>query len=133
MIRFTIPGQPRGKGRPRATARGGYVRAYTDSKTRAYEHSIRAAYQEAGGTMMEGPLRVEIRAVFEPPRSLSKRRSAEMMGTAQTHKPDADNVIKAVLDGLNGAAYQDDSQVAEIRACKVYGEAAGVEVFISTL
>lgn len=133
MIRFFIPGQPRGKGRPRATARGGYVRAYTDPKTRAYEHSVRAAYQEAGGERMEGPLRVEIRAVFTPPQSLSKRRRAGLMEQPHTKKPDVDNITKSILDGLNGAAYQDDSAVAEIIASKTYGAEAGVEVTISTL
>lgn len=32
-----------------------------------------------------------------------------------TKKPDGDNIIKAILDALNGAAYRDDSQI-----CRVY-------------
>lgn len=35
-----------------------------------------------------------------------------------TTKPDIDNVLKAVLDALNGVAYKDDSQVVEVRVVK---------------
>jgi len=30
-IYFVVPGQPVGKGRPRASSQGGYVRMYTDA------------------------------------------------------------------------------------------------------
>lgn len=37
-----------------------------------------------------------------------------------TTKPDIDNIIKAVLDGLNGVAFKDDKQVTSIKATKFY-------------
>lgn len=37
------------------------------------------------------------------------------------HKPDADNVAKSILDALNGLAYKDDSQVANLLVFKQYG------------
>lgn len=36
-----------------------------------------------------------------------------------TMKPDVDNLVKFVLDAMNGVAYTDDKQVARISACKV--------------
>ena len=45
-------------------------------------------------------------------------------------KPDIDNVIKAVLDALNGIAYKDDARVVELEARKVYGNEPGVAVEI---
>jgi len=39
-----------------------------------------------------------------------------MYYSATTKKPDIDNVIKSLLDGMTGAAYVDDSQVMEIHA-----------------
>ena len=45
MIKFTIPGEPRGKGRPRFSNRGGYVRTYTDEKTASYENLVKMEYQ----------------------------------------------------------------------------------------
>ena len=34
-------------------------------------------------------------------------------------RPDLDNIVKAVTDGMNGVVYQDDVQVAQCRAFKV--------------
>ena len=43
--------------------------------------------------------------------------------------PDVDNILKIVLDGLNGVAYADDSQVVEAACRKHYdGEKEGLEV-----
>ena len=35
-------------------------------------------------------------------------------------KPDLDKLVRAVLDGLTGAAFKDDSQVVELMASKRY-------------
>lgn len=35
-----------------------------------------------------------------------------------TLKPDADNIAKTVLDGLNGKAFKDDSQVTTLKVIK---------------
>ena len=45
-------------------------------------------------------------------------------------KPDIDNVVKAVLDALNGVAYRDDTQVVELHVRKSYSEKPRVEVSI---
>lgn len=36
-----------------------------------------------------------------------------------THKPDIDNIVKLVLDGLNGVAFEDDAQAIEVKAAKL--------------
>lgn len=133
MITFTISGAPRGKGRPRYTGRGGFPRTYTDAKTKAYERQVQEAYKRAGGPRYSGPVAVEITAIFEPPSSISQKKRAKMMGTYCGKKPDLDNIIKAILDGLNGTAYEDDRQVTAVTAQKVFGETARAEVTISEL
>ncbi|OXE37432.1 MAG: hypothetical protein CGW95_01595 [Phenylobacterium zucineum] len=52
--RFTIPGQPRGKGRPRF----GRGRTYTDAKTLAYEQTVRTSAKSAIGPLgpFSGPV-----------------------------------------------------------------------------
>ncbi len=35
-----------------------------------------------------------------------------------TKRPDLDNVLKAIKDGLNGIVWGDDSQVAVLRECR---------------
>jgi Holliday junction resolvase RusA-like endonuclease len=37
-------------------------------------------------------------------------------------RPDIDNIVKAILDGLNGVVFADDASVAQLVASKEYGE-----------
>lgn len=56
------------------------------------------------------------------------------MGIEQaTKKPDADNIAKAVLDGLNGVAFVDDSQVVALMVKKTYGLTPKVKVRIKEI
>jgi len=48
-------------------------------------------------------------------------------------KPDLDKLIRAVLDGLTGVAYEDDSQVILIQSSKTYGEKQGVWIGIEQI
>lgn len=110
-IKFTVPGAPVGKGRPRFTRSG---HAYTPEKTAAYEERVRLYWKVQSGNGFAGgvPLAASITAFFPLPKSLSAKKAAALDGTPHTKKSDADNVAKAVLDALNGFAYQDDSQIA---------------------
>jgi Holliday junction resolvase RusA-like endonuclease len=37
-------------------------------------------------------------------------------------RPDIDNIVKAILDGLNGVVFADDASVAQLVSSKEYGE-----------
>ena len=62
------------------------------------------------------PVILQIGAMFELPKSISKaevaRRTAGM--GYHTQKPDADNLAKLIKDALNGLAWHDDCQVADM-------------------
>lgn len=106
---------------------------FTPAKTVAYEGLIAFAAQEAmdGGPLMEGPLSVDVTAVFPIPASWSKKRVA---GAAwHTGRPDGDNLLKAVGDGLNGIVWKDDSQVSSARIVKRYGATPGLTVEVASL
>jgi Holliday junction resolvase RusA-like endonuclease len=45
-----------------------------------------------------------------------------------TRKPDIDNVLKVILDSLNGVAYIDDSKVVEVIGRKRYATVPKVVV-----
>ncbi len=49
------------------------------------------------------------------------------------HRPDIDNLSKAVMDALNEVAYTDDSQIVALDAMKIYGPDEGVLVCLKTL
>lgn len=134
VITFTVPGEPQGKGRPRAFRAGRGVRMYTPAKTEAYEQAVATAGRQAmaGREPMVGPLAVDLMAVVSVPASWSKKRRAAALEGLElpAKKPDADNVAKAIADGLNGITYGDDAQVVELRVRKRYGEVPGVLVEI---
>jgi Holliday junction resolvase RusA-like endonuclease len=48
-----------------------------------------------------------------------------------TGRPDLDNVIKSILDALNGVAYSDDSAVISVTAEKRYAENPRVDVMLT--
>lgn len=127
MPTFTIPGKPFGKQRPRATRQG---RIYTPAATVAYERTVGVLARQHFLEPIAGPVRLTVTAVFEPAQSWSKKRRAAAMGQPHTQKPDIDNCLKSILDGLNRIAWADDSQVAEITAVKLWGETAQVIVTV---
>ena len=44
QIKFTVLGEPQGKGRPKFSRQGGFVKTYTPDKTVLYENLIRTEY-----------------------------------------------------------------------------------------
>jgi Holliday junction resolvase RusA-like endonuclease len=131
---FTVYGEPVAKGRPRFAKRGNYVQTYTPVKTKSYEDEVRllATKAKGSGSTLEGSVSVFIYISFSVPQSYSKRkREACLSGeTKHTKKPDLDNVAKAIIDGINGIIFKDDSQIINLHVTKVYAEVGKVEVLI---
>ena len=122
-IKFTVPGVPVGKGRPRFTRQG---HAYTPEKTAAYEGKVRLCWKAQSGQGFAGgiPLRASIMAYFPIPKSVSKKKAAAMEGKFHTKKPDSDNLCKSLLDAICGYAYPDDSAIQIDRCWKIYTNAS---------
>lgn len=130
-IKFIVHGKPTGKGRPRFVSREKYVQTYTPEATRKYEKLVQMEYlMVADKNTSENAVRMEIKAIFEPPKSISKKKRDELIGKPYLHKPDGDNIIKIICDALNGIAYKDDKQIYLVAISKVYGEESMVEVEI---
>ena len=71
---------------------------------------------------------------FTPKATSNKARERMAAGLeVPAKKPDIDNLLKAVLDALNGKAYHDDNQIVEISAKKLYSNEPRTVVFISEL
>lgn len=134
IVEFTIPGPCVGKGRPKFTRRPGFVQTYTPKRTKDYEKQVVIAYNKvARGKKLSGPVKAEISAIYEPPKSVSKKVRNQMLSgeLPYTKKPDADNAVKSVLDALNTIAYDDDSSINELYFNKQYGEEAMTKVRLS--
>lgn len=139
VICFTVPGKPQGKAR----ARTGYnpktkqVMSHTPENTVLYENFIKTCYMQTTDHIFDGgeALSVCITACFEPIKSISKKKREQMLRNViyPLKKPDIDNIVKAVLDALNGIAYKDDTQVVQVMATKTYQESAHVDVIITEM
>lgn len=132
-VKFEVLGTPVGKSRPKFSTVNGHAVAYTPAKTANYETLVRLSYQQQIGCFMfdkDKPLRAVIRAFFPIPKSTSKKKREMMIKykIRHTKKPDCDNIIKAILDALNGVAYYDDSQISEIVVSKLYSENPRAEI-----
>ena len=88
-----VHGNPAPKERARVTDHG----AYTPAGTAGWEGVVGWAYK--GKHQFDGPVAVRLRFYRCDRRNV-----------------DLDNLIKAVLDGLNAVAYGDDSQIVRIEA-----------------
>ena len=126
-LNFTIKGDPQGKGRPKFFK----GHAVTPKQTRTYESLIRYEASHAVDHMVEqpdftAPCAVRIKAYYAIPDSYSKKKRAliAQKGTMgiRPGKPDIDNVIKSVLDGMNGIVFRDDVQVVRLSAEKFWCE-----------
>lgn len=133
-MKLEILGKPMGKQRPRLSKFG----TYTPQKTVNYETLIKYLFTQKYSNFKpyEGELRAKITAIFEVPKSYSKKKRESLLaipgiensGAGYAHKPDCDNIAKIVLDALNGLAYKDDSQITALLVFKEYGEQAKVIV-----
>lgn len=123
-----------GKQRARTVVQGGRVHSYTPPRTRDYEADIARAFQAVNRWRdpASGPVRISVKAVMPIPASWPryKRVAAADGRIVPQTKPDADNVLKSVLDALNGAAYRDDKQVIACGITKIYGICPRLEIEI---
>ena len=111
-VSVAIPGRPVAQGRPRGTARGGFVRFYDPKQSKAWKESAAVWMRQAmrGRALLDGPLAVGMLIVFPCPKS-DYRKRAPMPRRWHISKPDVDNVVKIVLDAANLSIWLDDSQV----------------------
>jgi len=110
--------------RPRVTRWGAYYgKKYTKFK-KDMEELV------GGMEKTEGLLKVDL--VFWVPmaKSWSKKKKAEYDGQWCDSNSDIDNLQKAVLDSMNGYAYDDDRQIVDIHAVKKWAVDGKIEVRI---
>lgn len=87
-------------------------------KSETYESFVALCAREAGAASGgTGAVRLEARFFFSIPVS-RKRKLAE--GQFHTQRPDLDNCLKSIKDGLNQVAWHDDCCVVEVHAWKLW-------------
>jgi Holliday junction resolvase RusA-like endonuclease len=127
-IIFSAVGNPRGKQRPRMARRGHKTITYTPQETLAYERTIRESFLLSAlkeDLPLKGLLVVDVVALFPRTKALSfqyKNGTYKHGRERIPHnvKPDADNVLKCVLDGIGDYIEGGDSRVVSARITKLY-------------
>lgn len=132
IYEFSVPGKIIGKGRPRLNTYTGSV--YTPTRTKDYEELVQQYFLLKYPTYkpFEGRVKVQIGAYFGVPKTTKKTEKELMLQNKinPTKKPDIDNIVKIVLDAMNGVAFKDDIQITKLDVEKVYSEEEFIQVKI---
>lgn len=148
-IRFTVPGEPVGKGRHRSVTRKRrgadgkmttYIAHITPEKTEEYELRVKRAARQAveaisGYSALLGPVMLELGIYVGIAASWpkNKRQMAISGEMYPTKKPDTSNILKAIEDAMNEVAYGDDAQITDHHIKRRFSENPRVEVILTPL
>lgn len=122
-IEFYYLMEPKSCPRPRVTKSGHSFmpKEYTEWKKRFIESTIIQLSEITDDfKTIERPISLRAQFIFPRPQRL-QHREIPSKGLIHASKPDLDNCLKAVMDGLSDAQiFRDDNLVYEVRAKKEY-------------
>jgi Holliday junction resolvase RusA-like endonuclease len=126
-IQFDVLGKPRGKQRPRMTKFG---TVYTPKETRQYEKMIQESFKKIkplGWTPINEAVSITVEAYFVKAKSNKDLHC--------TIKPDIDNILKVVLDSIqgNGQVIADDKTVVEVITRKFWGQVDKISIEVEAV
>lgn len=139
-VEFFVAGSPVPQGSKNVIHRGGRTFLVDQARKRLnpWREAIVVEAGQAIGEPHAGAVEVEL--LFTLARPLKHRVGSKVSGelrpdapTYVVNNPDLDKLTRAALDGLTGAAFADDRQVASLLAAKVYGDEPGVRVRVRGL
>jgi crossover junction endodeoxyribonuclease RusA len=118
MIEFSCDGTPVPQGSMKVI--NGHVLHSQGSALAVWRSTIALAARFAGAKPVDGAIGIEVTFRVRRPKTVKRDRP--------TVAPDLDKYLRGLLDSLTGICYQDDSQVVDIRAKKVYSDTPGADV-----
>lgn len=120
----TVDIEPYGKARPRVTQGGQHV--YMPPEYEAWREAFAMLF---GQFPIPDLVRLTVLAVRPMPKSWSNKERDLMRGRFATPKPDADNILGAVMDAL----FTDDDIVVQTVSDKIWGDEAAMDVKIEAI
>lgn len=126
-VKFVIPGQARGKARPRFNRQSGVV---FSPDIGGFQTSVAYWGKLAGLTPTANPVSLYVIVKRRMPGSFGKAKQVRAPETYAIRTPDVPNIMMAVCDGLEGTAYHDDKQVVWIRSKRVWADTHETIVFV---
>lgn len=135
-FRFFVVGIPVPQGSVRAfivntAARGPQAVIVADNKRplRSWREAVNFAASLHFSSLLLGPVGLQVEFILPRPLATPRR----LRRPLHTKAPDVDKLIRAVMDGLKGVAYRDDSQVCRLLISKVVaaeGEQTGARLIV---
>ena len=120
MISFSCDGTPVPQGSMKVI--NGHILHSQGSALAVWRSTVALSARFAGAKPVEGAIGIEITFRVRRPKTVKR--------DYPTVAPDLDKYIRGVLDALTGIGYQDDSQVIDIKAKKVYSDTPGADIKI---
>lgn len=111
---------------PKARPRLSKFAVYTPKKTADYEKLIAYEWKRRyKDLILKKAVKLDLLFCFKKAKSCKK--------DYHTQRPDIDNLEKAILDGLNKVAFEDDCQVVEIKSKKVFSDVDKIVITVTEL
>ena len=134
MIQFIIPGKAQPQERPKFSRFGKGVRAIDPPKSRAYKELVKlVAWQNKPSEPIQEPIKLSVDIYIVPPKKYHTKPKQALIASGEmrpTTKPDIENLLKGIMDGMTGIIYRDDSLVVELVARKFYDMTPRAEVTV---
>lgn len=113
-MRFFVPGHPAPQGSKQAFVRGKRaVLVEVSKRVKPWREAVQDAAITHGCQSLNGPVSVKLTFLMPRPKAMPKSAPLTMCA-----RPDADKLARAVLDGITGVCFEDDSQVTRLLVVK---------------
>jgi len=120
MISFSCDGTPVPQGSMKII--NGHILHSQGSALAVWRSTIALAARFAGAKPLDGPVGVDVTFRVRRPKTVKR----EYPSVA----PDLDKYLRAFCDSVSGICFNDDSQVVDIKARKVYSDTPGADIKI---
>lgn len=111
---------------PKARPRLSKFAVYTPKKTADYEKLIAFEWKRRyKDLILKNAVKLDLLFCFKKAKSCKK--------DYHTQRPDIDNLEKAILDGLNKIAFEDDCQVVEMKSQKVFSDVDKIVITVTEM
>jgi len=77
-----------------------------------------------------GAIAIDVTFILPMPDSWARTKKSRNAGMPVTVKPDADNILKGLMDAANKILWLDDNQVTDVTMKKRYGYQGAIELTI---
>ena len=115
--------------RPRVTR----FSTYFPKKYTQFRKDFKLILDDLDIELSEGLLYAKLDFFMQIPKSWSNKKKADKEGKYADNNVDVDNLVKACLDSCEGVFYENDNQVAMIRARKFYSINGRIEMELSSI